>query len=169
MVEARRSIRRFEKDQKIPQSDLDRILETCIKAPSAGNCQSWDFIVVSSEESKKDLARAALSQGFVAQAPIVIVVCANIERSAIVYGSRGRDLYCIQDTAAAIQTMLLTITAMGYAACWVGAFNEKIVSDILKIPREIRPVAIIPIGFPKIIPIPTPRIPIQELIHHETW
>ncbi|MFX1296398.1 MAG: nitroreductase family protein [Promethearchaeota archaeon] len=169
VVFKRRSIREFHKDQKIPEKDLNKILEMAIKAPSAGNRQSWDFIIVTKQEIKKNLVRAALGQSFIAQAPVVVVVCANQGRSAAVYGRRGRDLYCIQDTAAAIQNMLLTITALGYGACWIGAFNEAAVCSILNIPEGVRPIAIIPIGVPEIIPNPTPRISIIELYHHETY
>jgi nitroreductase len=171
VVNNRRSVRRFDKEAAIPQDDLNKILETAIKAPSAGNRQSWDFIIVTKQEIKKELVRAALGQTFIARAPVVVVVCANQVRSGGVYGRRGVNLYCIQDSAAAIQTMLLTITALGYSACWVGAFDEVAVSKILKIPEEsgVRPISIIPIGVPKRIPNPTPRLSLKELIHRETW
>ncbi len=169
VVNSRRSIRSFQRDQEIPEKEILKILETAVKAPSAGNRQSWDFILVTKEEIKKALARAALSQTFLAKAPVVIVVCANKERSAQVYGRRGRELYCIQDTAAAIQTMLLTITALGYGSCWVGAFDEVSVTTVLGIPDGIRPVAILPIGVPKRHPKATNRIAVSELIHHEKY
>ena len=169
VVENRHSIRRFQRDQEIPEEDLKKILEMGIKAPSAGNRQSWDFIIIRDKEIKKQLVRAALGQSFIAQAPVVVVVCANKERSATVYGNRGREVYCIQDTAAAIQTMLLSITALGYGSCWIGAFNEEAVREVLKIPEGIRPMAILPIGVPVKIPPATPRISLQELIHNETY
>ncbi|MHA1129580.1 MAG: nitroreductase family protein [Candidatus Helarchaeota archaeon] len=169
VVDRRRSIRNFRREKKIPREDLEKILETAVKAPSAGNRQSWEFIVVTREEVKMGLAKAALSQTFLAQAPVVVVVCANKLRSAEVYGQRGSELYCIQDTAAAIQTMLLTITALGYGSCWIGAFNESSVKTILHLPHEIRPVAILPIGVPKRIPKPTSRIPVRELVHNERY
>jgi nitroreductase len=169
VVEKRHSIRRFDRTKEIPEGDLNKILETAIKAPSAGNRQAWDFIIVKDQEIKKQLVRGAFSQSFIAQAPVVVVVCANKERSAMVYGKRGSELYCLQDTAAAIQTMLLALTALGYGACWVGAFNESAVREVMKIPEGSRPVAIIPIGVPVKIPPATPRISLGELIHREHW
>ncbi|MHA1264780.1 MAG: nitroreductase family protein [Candidatus Helarchaeota archaeon] len=169
VVERRHSIRNFLKDKTISEIELQKILATAIKAPSAGNLQSWEFIIIRKEAIKKALVKAALGQSFIAKAPVVVVVCANQLRSAAVYRNRGRDLYSIQDTAAAIQTMLLTITALGFGACWVGAFSESAVREILHIPDGVRPVAIIPIGVPKSIPKPTPRMPLEELIHLETW
>jgi nitroreductase len=171
VVENRHSIRRFQRSQEIPEEDLNKILETAIKAPSAGNRQSWDFIIVRDQEIKMQLVKAAFHQSFIAQASVVVVVCANVERCAIAYGDRGRKLFCIQDTAAAIQIMLLAITALGYGACWIGAFNDSAVSEAMKIPEDsgVRPIAIIPIGVPVKIPPATPRIPLNELIHHETY
>lgn len=169
VVKNRCSIRNFQTEKEVPDAILNQILETAIRAPSAGNLQSWDFIIVTKQEIKEELVGAALGQRFIAKAPVVIVVCANQIRSAMGYGRRGSELYCIQDTAAAIQTMLLTITALGYGACWVGAFRESAVAAILKTPKEVRPIALIPIGVPKRIPHPTPRIPLKKIIHYETF
>lgn len=171
VVNNRRSIRIFKKNQEIPDKILNQIIETAVKAPSAGNLQTWEFIIVNKQQLKDDLAKAAFGQRFIAQAPVVIVVCANKDRSAIRYRRRGSDLFCLQDTAAAIQTMLLTITALGYGACWVGAFREDAVIYILKIPERmgIRPVAIIPLGVPEKIPNPTSRRAVKELIHYNTY
>ena len=169
VLKTRRSIRSFQKEETIPDEKLKQILESATDAPSAGNRQAWDFVVVTKTEIKKALVKAALGQGFIARSSVVVVVCANQKRSAEVYGRRGVDLYSIQDTAAATQTMLLTITALGYGACWVGAFSEFEVKKILNLPDGIRPMAIIPIGVPKRLPKPTPRIPVEDLIHYETY
>ena len=106
---------------------------------------------------------------WIADAPVVIVVCANEPRSARYYGERGRRLYCIQDTAAATQNMLLAAHALGYGTCWVGAFLENEVKKVLEIPDHVRPVAIIPIGVPGEKPSPRPRIPLDEVVHYEKY
>lgn len=163
-IEGRRSIRAYLPDP-VKEEDLRRILEAAIKAPSAGNLQPWEFIVVKDPEIKRKLTEAALGQEFIEEAPIVIVVCANTMRSSSVYGSRGASLYCIQDTAAAIQNMLLAAYALGYGTCWVGAFYEDEVSRILGLPSYIRPVAIVPLGKPAEHPSPRPRRPLKEVVH----
>ncbi len=168
VIKSRRSIRRFTNDP-IPKEDLMQILEAAIWAPSAGNCQPWEFIIVENEETKRRIAEAALAQMWIASAPVVIVVCANIPRTSWRYGKRGETLYCIQDTAAAIQNMLLTAHALGYGTCWVGAFNEEAIRSVLSIPRHVRPVAIIPIGKPAESPSPPPRIPLTKVIHREKY
>jgi nitroreductase len=76
-----------------------------VRAPSAGNVQPWHFYAVRDAHLRQALAAAAFGQSFVAQAPLVIVVCADADRSATRYGDRGRTLYCFQDTAAAITNM----------------------------------------------------------------
>ncbi|MHA1627095.1 MAG: nitroreductase family protein, partial [Candidatus Asgardarchaeia archaeon] len=128
-----------------------------IHAPSAGNLQSWEFYVLRSRKVKRKIADAALGQRFIEEAPVVIVVCANENVSSLRYGLRGKELYCIQDTAAATQNILLSAYALGYGSCWVGAFMEDEVSRILKTSPGVRPVAIIPIGKPAEIPRKPPR------------
>jgi len=168
VIKKRRSIRRFKPDP-IPPEHIRVILEAATWAPSAGNLQPWEFIIVTSKERKKAIAKAALNQMFIAEAPVVIVVCANIPRSSSIYGDRGATLYCIQDTAAAIQNMLLMACALGYGTCWVGAFREEEVRKILGIPRHVRPVAIIPMGIPNEKPTPPSRYPLTRVVHEENY
>jgi nitroreductase len=104
--------------------------------------------VVREQATKRALAQAALNQWFISEAPVVVVVCADPERSAARYGDRGRHLYSFQDTAAATENLLLAAVASGLGACWVGAFDEVAASRALGLPAHLRPVAIVPIGHP---------------------
>jgi nitroreductase len=132
----------------IPDKVIALVMEAAVWAPTAGNAQPWYFYVLRDEYLKKKLAEAALSQAFIAQAPVVIVACADLDRAQSAYGKRGVDLYCLQDTAAAIQNMLLCVHVLGLGACWVGAFDETAAADLLDLPRHHRPLAVIPIGRP---------------------
>ncbi len=161
------SIRRFKPDP-IPEDMIRVILEAGNAAPSAGNLQARDFIVVRDENTKLKLAKAALKQMFIAEAPVVIVVCANYPRSMRVYGERGR-LYAEQDATAAIENILLAVHMLGLGAVWVGAFDEVEVMDILGIPDYARPMAIVPIGYPAEEPKRRERYPIEYLTHWEKW
>ena len=167
-IKGRRSIRIFKK-QDIPAEIAEKLIEAARWAPSAGNIQPWEFIIVRKPEIKKKLAEAALNQSFIKEAPVVIVVCANEFRSSKGYGFRGKTLYCIQDTAAAIQNIHLTAYALGLGSCWVGAFREEKAREILNIPNGIRPVALIPIGYPARRPKPRSRRLIKEIVHYETF
>jgi len=164
-IEGRRSIRRFQ-GRPLPGDILERILGAAVKAPSAGNAQPWRFIVVQGERLKEELVEAALGQGFLAQAPAVVVVCADLIRARRAYGKRGEELYCVQDTAAAIQNMLLAAHALGVGSCWVGAFSEEGVRRILSLPAGLRPVALVPLGYPAEKPPPRPRRPLREVVEY---
>jgi nitroreductase len=159
----RRSCRAFRSDP-IPEEDLGRLLEAMRMAPSAGNCQPWRFLVMHSEDDRQALAVAAFGQDFIAEAPIAIVVCGEATRSAARYGSRGRDLYVIQDTAAAVENLLIAATALGYGSCWIGAFDEAEAARALKLPENLRPVAIIPIGKAAKKPGRPTRRPMNEIV-----
>ncbi len=147
VIKKRVSVRRFRPDP-VPRELIMQLLEAAIWAPNAGNIQPWQFYVVTREDCRRCLATAALRQEFIASAPLTIVVCAEPERSARHYGDRGRYLYCLQDTAAAAQNILLAATALGLGTCWVGAFDEEQVRGCLNLPAHLRPVAIIPVGYP---------------------
>ena len=155
-------------DKEISEHIIYDIILHAHRAPSAGNLQARDFIIVDDPEVKQALCDVALDQDFLVQAPVDIVVCAN-QRRIKPYGKRGLELYCIQDTAAAVDHILLLAVEYGLATCWVGAFNEAAVKTILKLPDDIRPVAIIPLGYPKTRTEPTSRIDIQKLLHKNTW
>ena len=167
-IRTRRSIRSFKKTN-VNEEEVDRLLEAAISAPSAGNSQPWEFIIVRDRRIKHGLSVAALDQTFIEEAPVVIVVCANEARSEQRYGIRGVKLYSIQDTAAATENILLAANAMGLGACWVGAFREQEARRILETPLHVRPVAIIPVGYPLDNPSPRKRRSIEEIIHKETF
>lgn len=145
-IQTRQSIRAFQ-DKAVPGNVIDTILNAAIKAPSEGNLQPWRFFVVTNERVKQNLAIAALDQMFITEAPVVVVVCIDLTATAP-YGTRGKELYSIQSTAAAIENILLTVTSLGLGACWVGAFREEKVSAILDLDNNVRPVALIPMGYP---------------------
>jgi len=146
-IEKRRSTRTYDR-KDVPNELIVQIITAGTYAPSVGNIQPWEFIIVRDRKIKKELSVAALRQKHVENAPTLIVVLANKEKSGMRYKDRGRNLYCIQDTAACIENMLLACTALGLGACWTGAFEEDKVKTILKTPENLRPVAILTIGFP---------------------
>jgi nitroreductase len=152
VLEDRFSVRAFDPAVDVPPEAVERLLQAAIRAPSAGNRQPWHFYVVRDPAKRQALAAAAGRQGFVSQAPVAIVVCADAEQSAARYGQRGRELYCLQDTAVATEHILLAAVALGLGACWVGSFNEQAASRALNMPARHRPIAILPIGKPARVP-----------------
>ena len=99
---------------------------------------------------------------------MVIVVCANLVRIRN-YGIRGTELYCLQDSAAAVEHILLFTASKGYGSCWVGAFDEREVAQALNLPECARPVAMLPIGRPKEAWRRTPRLQLDTVTHKEKW
>ena len=150
--------------EPVPAEALDALLEAARWAPSAGNLQPWRFLVVHAEAIRRQLAAAARDQAFVAEAPVTIVVCAVADESAPRYGARGRTLYCLQDTAAAVENLLLAATAHGLGSCWVGAFDEQAVCRALALDPAWRPVAMVPLGRPAEPPTERRRRPVDEVV-----
>lgn len=148
LIKTRRSVRAFRPDRPVSEEQIQTLLEGARWAPSGGNVQPWRFSVVRDASLRKQLATAALGQSFVAEAPVVIVVCVHLPEAQARYGARGRDLYSLQDTAAAVQNMLLLAHSMGLGTCWVGAFDEPQAAQALDLPEALRPVALIPVGYP---------------------
>jgi nitroreductase len=167
-IRNRRSIRSYD-EETVTEDQIETLIEAASYAPSAGNIQPWEFVVVRDPQIKTRLSVAALHQAFIEEASVVIVVCANEVRSRQGYGSRGANLYCIQDTAAATENLLLAAYALGLGTCWIGAFREDAARRALSVPSHLRPVAIIPVGIPSESPSPRRRRPLAEIIHRETF
>lgn len=146
-IRNRHCTRNFIADRPVSDDLVRRLLAAACSAPTAGNIQPWRFFVVEDQIIKTDLATAAFEQDFISEAPIVIVVCADVVASAERYGERGRSLYAIQDAAAATENILLAAESLGLVACWVGAFSDQQVRDALGLDFEIKPLAIVPIGY----------------------
>lgn len=140
------SIRHF-KSEPIPESVLTRILEAACWAPSAGNLQPWYFYVVKNSQLKDKIFEVSFEQEQIRQAPVLIVILSDPARSNERYHERGAQLYCLQDTAAAAQNMLLAAEALDLGACWIGAFEEVKVQTLLEAPPRLRAVAMLAIGY----------------------
>lgn len=164
----RRSIRTFEA-RAVEEEKIKKVLEAAIHAPSAGNIQPWHFIVVKGKETKEKIYAAALEQESVLQAPAVIVVCVDTQKSFSAYGERGKNLYCIQDCANATMLLMLSAYSLGLGSVWVGAFNEEDVHKILKLPKNVRPMAIIPLGYTLRFPPMPKRLSLEETVHEEKF
>ena len=159
VIEKRRSVRKY-KTSNVPNEDLKRILEAARLAPSAGNRQPWRFIVVRTSEQKKLLAQAARNQMFLADAGVIIVALADSEASLKWYK---------QDVMIAVEHLVLASTSLGYGTCWIGAFEEEQVKELLGIPEKMAVVALLPIGVPHKRPQAKPRKSFSEIFFEEEY
>lgn len=137
--------------------------------PTAGNAQSYQLVIVQQPEQKQRLSHAAYNQKQLHTASVVFVVCADLKRAQEAYGDRGRSLYCIQDTAAVTQNVLLAAYGLGLGTCWIGAFKEEEVKKVVNAPEDMRPVAMIPVGYPAESPPQRQRRLTSEFVHQETF
>ena len=162
IIKNRRSVRSFQK-KEIPEEVVEKLIEALIWAPSAGNLQSRKFYFIFGQKIKEGLLKTALRQDFISQAPLVIVGCAD-EKIASRYGERGQNLFSICDVSASIQNLMLLAYSEGLGTCWVGAFDEKEVSEVLNLPGNLRPIVICPVGYPSEKPRTTSRVLKKEAI-----
>jgi nitroreductase len=167
-IQNRRSIRQYKK-QALPEDAVEKLVEAARLAPSAGNAQPYAIVIVKEESRKAQLSQAAMEQKDIAEVPVVFVVCADEKRAAKAYGDRGKNLYCLQDTAIAVEHIVLMAQSLGLGTCWVGAFKEKDVKRIIHAPDGMRPVALVPVGYPDESPAQRSRRPASELVHYETF
>ncbi|MBI5652809.1 MAG: nitroreductase family protein [Chloroflexi bacterium] len=162
-IRARHSIRAFTA-QAIESAAIDAIINAANVAPSAGNLQGYEIFAVTHRAVLSALCRASFDQEFIAQAQIAFVFCAHPARSAVKYGERGANLYCVQDATIACAYAQLAATALGLATVWVGAFNEDAARDAIQIGNDLLPVAILPIGYPGKQPKIRPRRAVDDLV-----
>lgn len=163
-ITKRRSIRKY-KDIGIEEEKIDRILESARIAPSAANRQEWKFIVVKEKEIREKLVNAANGQKFVAEAPVTIVACST-ESERIM--PCGQYAYTV-DLSIAVSFMILEATELGLGTCWLGAFNEEDVKNILDIPDEIRVPAMFTVGYADENPSQRPRKDSDEILCQERF
>ena len=169
VVKHRAMIRAYKSDP-VPEEKIQQMLKYAVRAPSAGNLQPWEFIVVRNPETRAKLAKAAMDQTSVATAPVIIVTCADIQRAGSQYGARG-SFYSLVDTAFASLLILLGAVEQGLGACFVGSYNSDEVVKLFSLPDHVRPVGLITIGYPAEPPRKpkTPKIPLDKLVHVDKW
>jgi nitroreductase len=138
VILSRKSIREYY-DKDIPTDVLNKIMEAGRQSPSAANRQPYRFIVVSDSEIKKKLP--GLVSGFLKNAPIVIVGCANPK--VMLTGK-----WAVVDTTIALENMVIAAWSLGVGSCWIGAFDEQKVKNVLQIPEKWKVVALLSLGYP---------------------
>jgi len=163
-IEVRRSIRKY-KDKEVEDDKLDKILESARISPSAANRQEWKFVVVKDKDTRIKLVDACMGQKFVEEAPVLIAACST-ESERIM--PCGQYAYTV-DLSIALSFMILQATELELGTCWLGAYDEKLVRNVLKIPENIKIVGMITLGYPDEDPDARPRKTIEEIISKDKW
>lgn len=154
VILSRRSVRRYQQ-KEIPRDAMDKILEAGRQAPSAMNRQPWHFIVVTSNESKKELSKWLFTK-HIKDSPVTIVGCAKT-------GFLDRK-WSIIGTSIALQNMVIAAWALGIGSCWIGGFKEDKVKELLEIPDKWKIVALVTLGYPDKIPHVKRKKPIEKVV-----
>lgn len=168
VMENRKSVKSFS-SQNVPQNKVDNIINAARLAPSWKNNQCWKFVLVKDKTTIKALAQAVGSdntaQKGVEEAPLVVVVCAEPNKSADI---NNKELYLV-DTAIAMEHLILAAENEGLGTCWVAKFNEEEIRRTLVVPENFRIVALTPVGFADEKADVEARRPINEVVFQEKW
>jgi nitroreductase len=164
-IYSRRSIRKY-KQETIPQEIIDELLKAAMKAPSAGNEQPWHFIVIQDLKILEGLPKWLPGSAFVVEAPLVIIVCADLRLQ------KSKYEWWIQDCSAAAENILLAARSKGLGAVWVGIYPKeervKNLKESLGLPENIMPLCIIPVGYPAEEKATEDRFQTSK-IHYNGW
>ncbi|MCL5961196.1 MAG: nitroreductase family protein [Chloroflexi bacterium] len=173
-IAGRRAIRKYT-DRPVEEEKLQRVLQAARLAPTWANLQCWKVIVVRDAGTKQalsDLSNVA-SAGYagnpcrkaLAAAPVVLVTCADPERS----GKLNGKAYYLVDSGIVMDHIMLSATALGLGTCFVVVFDEEGVRKVLGIPSHIEVVGMTPLGYPERIPDPRPRNDLSEMVAYDRW
>jgi len=153
IIKTRRSIRQYS-DRPVEDEKIKQIVEAARLAPSSSNSQCWRFIVVKDKNIKKQIVEKGLGGMIIPNewaktAPVIIVACAHLNFITHRLGAAIKGIeYWLLDMGIAVEHLVLRATELGLGTCWIGWFNERWIRKILKIPRNIRIVALVTLGYP---------------------
>ena len=166
-IMTRTSVRAY-KNREIESDKIEIMLNAAMAAPTAGNKQPWTFIVIKDRKTLTTISDNMRTMRMAKDAPIAIVVCGDMKKT---FDGNGLD-YWVEDTSAATENLLLAAHALGLGAVWCGIYplpeRVKFLQELLKLPDDIIPLNVIPIGYPAEAPAPKNKWK-PELIHYDIW
>ncbi|HNS31941.1 MAG TPA: nitroreductase family protein [bacterium] len=169
VVKTRRSIRDYKPDG-IPEDVLTRVLEAGRSAPSAGSPYQVSLVVIKDPMSKKKMVPLCKGQSFVAEAPVLLVICAkNVKENR---GDYMGEYAMLIDGAIVADHIILAARAEGLATCWIGSFNNAGIKEFLSLPPDVNVVALTPMGYPASTELfcpPENKRTFQEMVFYEKW
>jgi nitroreductase len=162
VVRQRRSIRKYRPDP-VPQAKIDQVLEAARLAPSWATKQCWTFVVVTDPKTKRSVSEAG--NEWIEHAPVIVVACADPKNSGL---KKGQPYYML-DIGIAMEHLVLAATDQGLGTCWIGWFDEQKAKAALGVPKDIRVVALTPLGYPDEDPEARPRRSLGEIVFRDRW
>jgi nitroreductase len=145
IIYKRRSIRVFV-DKPIEKELIISLLKAATAAPTAANCQPWEFIVIDDPDKLRKLKEQFIFARY--NAPLAIVVCGNMK---LAFKGTEQSLW-VQDCSAAIENMLIAATGLGLGSVWIGVYPTaskiKPIKQVLNIPEYVTPLGMVYVGYP---------------------
>lgn len=178
-INSRRTIRKYS-DKPVTDELLGRLLSQAMRTQTMGNLQLYSVVVTRSSEQKAKLAPAHFNQPMVTQAPVVLTFCADFNRTTKWAECRqatpGYDNF-LSFINAATDALLFTQTfcnladeeGLGYCFLGTTVYNPQLIIETLGLPRLTMPVATITLGWPDENPVQSDRLPIESVVHNETY
>lgn len=149
-IMSRSSVRNYA-DTAVPDSVIGNILRAAMAAPTAVNRQPWEFIVVTDRALLDSIAGCSRGFGMLKKAPAAIIVCGNFDR--FFDGDTPEVGFWALDCSAATENLLLAAHSLGLGAVWCGVYPKadraNLIRQILNIPANMHPFALIPFGYPE--------------------
>jgi len=163
VIKKRRSTRKFTNDP-VSREQIIKMLEAATIAPNACNMQSWHFYAVTDKAVRARLDEESAIATWATTAPVMFVVCTDAAAIVARFGEKAERVFAVQDTAAAIENLLLCAADMGLGGCFMGAFDEAKFCEIVGIKEGHKPVAVVPVGVPAIELPARPRNPLSSVV-----
>ena len=164
LVTSRHSVRSYQ-SRPVERDKLDRILEAVRLAPSGSNRQPWRFVIVRDPDVRHRLVAACADQQFIAQAPVVIAGVGLLPDRVMLCDVPGDPV----DLAIAMEHLALAAAAEGLGTCWIGAFHQDRVREVLGIPESTKVIGVMTLGYPADSTRPKSRKPISEIVCYDRW
>lgn len=175
-----RCVSEFE-DQPVSEALLATLMEAVSWTPSAADAQPWEFVAIREPERKAALVGTLLDsllrpgiggderRHWLVDAPLVLVVCMDRTRAKARYGEIGAAVFGLQDTGAALQNLRLAALEHGLKSCLIREFDAARLSQLLLLPRHVQPLTLVALGFSPVEPPQKRGLPLEDILHHETW
>lgn len=175
----RRTIREYS-DKGISQETLNNLLEAGIRGSNCGNMQIYSIVVTQKKQRRKELRKFHFGQKMVEEAPVVLTICADLNRFHKWCLQRGTTVeydnflwlnIATIDATIVTQSISTAAEALGLGICYMGTVNymAKQIGEFLNLPKYVVPVTTITIGYPKENPPLTERLPLEAVVHYETY
>lgn len=176
LAEDRRSVRAY-LDTPVTEEQVQKVIACGHEAPSGGNLKEWRFIVIRDPEQKRRVVAATYSrnnesnppQAWLAEAPVLIAVAADLSIALGRYGRHGIDSLVYLDCGCAVQNMLLAACALGLSSCFISGFREHQMGEALGLPPELEAVALLPLGYARVPGVKRPCAPAEDVTFFERF